>query len=426
MPRSRLAVVLTIPCTAAILFAVLSGCKNDPSSATGVPATITVTGTVITGNQLPASNAPVVITGRPATVTDANGHFTVTDVAVPYDVTVVSSIQRRSITYRGLSRSDPTLTIVLVYVSPTNSAVTSGTVSGGVGYPQPSTRNTAVSFSSPEITRSTTAYTSTSASGAFSLTVGWDGTSTSTGVFRALQWFVVAGIPGDFDGYGEKAGVALTAGGSIAGQSIAMTAVTAENITGTITVPAGFVIANKSLSVVFPDNAMIPLGQDNGAGASFTYVVPAITGATISLEVATSKGAAISYAKQTGILPGSNGISITLPDAASPILPVSGATNVSTTTPFSWNPVPSVVYVMVVFGLPGSQEYWVITEGNSGTIPDLTALGLGLPKGASGSWSVRTFGPFANIDAAAATAGLSSQGYATNAVSDSRAFTTAP
>jgi hypothetical protein len=228
-------------------------------------------------------------------------------------------------------------------------------------------------------------------------------------MLRALQWdMIAASIPTDFVGYGEKTGVALTAGGSITGQSIAMTAISSANIFGTITGPAGFVIDNKSLSVVFPDNGMNPLGRDTGAGASFTYVVPAITGATISLEVATTKGTAISYAKKTGILP------------------VSGATNVSTTTPFSWNPVPSVVYVMIVFGLPGSQEYWVIAEGNSGTIPDLTALGLGLPKSASGSWSVRTFGPFANIDAATATAGLSFQGYATNTVSDSRPFTTGP
>jgi hypothetical protein len=118
-------------------------------------------------------------------------------------------------------------------------------------------------------------------------------------MLRALQWFVAAGVPGDFDGYGEKAGVALTAGGSITGQSIAMTAVTLGNITGTITVPAGYAIHDKSLNVVFPDNGIMAMGTGTGAGASFTYVVPAITGATISLEVTSVKGTAISYARKS-------------------------------------------------------------------------------------------------------------------------------
>ncbi len=108
MPRTRPAVLLTALGTVVVLLAAFPGCKSD-SSSTGVPTSITVTGKVITVIKLPISNSPVVITGRPATTTDANGSFTVTDVTVPYDVTVVMSDLKVGITYRGLSRSDPTL-----------------------------------------------------------------------------------------------------------------------------------------------------------------------------------------------------------------------------------------------------------------------------------------------------------------------------
>jgi hypothetical protein len=81
---------------------------------------------------------------------------------------------------------------------------------------------------------------------------------------------------------------------------------------------------------------------------------------------------------------------------------------------------------MIVFGLPGSQEYWVIAEGNSGTIPDLTALGLGLPKNTLYTWYITSYGPFANIDAAAGTNGVFPQGDIIQSASSQRTFTTAP
>jgi hypothetical protein len=117
---------------------------------------------------------------------------------------------------------------------------------------------------------------------------------------------------------------------------------------------------------------------------------------------------------------------LTLPDPSTLSLPVNAATGVTTTTPFSWTPLTSSIYAVLINGPANQPDYLVITGSNSCTIPDLTTLGLGLPQGIAYSWSVLTFGPFANIDAAAGTSGFVPKGDATETISAQRTFTTAP
>ena len=421
MPRTRLTVVLTVLGTLALLLVALPGCKSD-SSSTGVPTSITVTGKVITYYLLPMSNLPVVITGRPATTTDANGSFTVADVTVPYDVTVVAS--KLSITYRGLSRSDPTLENSFSSGVAPNTATVSGTISGGGGFPPPANRTLSVSISSAEASASAMLNLAT---GAFSVTPTWAGAATITTILRALQWDKnAAGMPTTYVGYGEKTGVAITSGGTFAGQNIAMTALSSQNISGTVTVPAALILGTKILSLAFPTNGSMSLGTESGTATAFTYVVPSITGTTLSVTAEASSGGATSLAGKAGIAPGTNAIALIIPDPTALSLPVNAAAGVTTTTPFSWTPRPSAVYVMVIGGAVNQPSYMVITGGNSGTIPDLTALGLGLPKSTLYSWYVTTYGPFTNIDAAAAATGYVPQGDLIKSISSTRTFTTAP
>ena len=420
MPRTRLAVVLTALGTVVFLLAAFPGCKSD-SGSTGVPTSITVTGKVISGNKLPISNSAVVITGRPATTTDANGSFTVTDVTAPYDLTVVSL--KVSFTYRGLSRSDPTIVILLADIPPNNATV-SGTISGGGSFPLPANRVLNVSLSSPEVSVPASLNITT---GAYMANPYWAGGATITMILRALQWDNnAAGMPTTFVGYGEKTGVAITAGGTFAGQNIAMTNVSTQNISGTVIVPAALVLNNKSLSLAFPNNGNMTLGTEVGTATAFTYGVPAITGITLSVGALAGSGGATSTALKAGIAPGTTGIALTLPDLMALSLPVNAATGVTTTTPFSWTPLSSAIYQMTLYG-PGNQpSYLVFTGGNSGTIPDLTALGLGLPKNTLYTWYITSYGPFANIDAAASAYGIYPQGDVIQSASSQRTFTTAP
>ena len=76
---------------------------------------------------------------------------------------------------------------------------------------------------------------------------------------------------------------------------------------------------------------------------------------------------------------------------------------------------------------PASQpNYLVVTSSPTATIPDLTALGLGLPKGIVYNWYVVAIGPFANVDDAAGAAGILPKTDRIQATSSTRTFTTAP
>ena len=406
------------------LLLILPGCKSDSGSSTGPGGTITVTGKVVTFSLLPIANSPVVITGLPSTVTDANGAFTISGVTPPYDITVVVSASRLGITYRGLTRSDPTIVNFLSSAPLPNAATVGGTVSGGAGYPQPATRTSAVLLTSAETSNSTTPNGTT---GAYTVSTSWTGASTLSMVLHALQWDKnAAGMPTAFTGYGAKTGVTVTAGGTFANQGIVMTTATASTVAGSITVPAGLTLFSKSMLLVFDTKGTINLGSESGTTTSFSYAVPVVAGTSLSVTANASGVTGQSSVQKSGIAPGATGIAITLPSPPAPSLPVDAATGVTTTTPFSWTPISSVAYLLLVNGPTNQPDYLVITSSPNGTIPDLTALGLGLPKGIGYTWNVIAFGPFANIDAAASATGLIPQTDLIQCQSSSRAFTTAP
>jgi hypothetical protein len=424
MPRLNVAVHAATVVSLVTLLSFVSGCKSDSSSGPGTTGTITVSGKVISVTQQPIASSPVVITGLPATITDANGAFTVAGVTPPYDVTVVVSASKLGITYRGLTRPDPTLVNFLSSVPPPNSATVSGTVSGGGGFPQPATRTSAALLTSTETSASTTPNGTT---GAYSLTTTWTGAATLTTVLHALQWDKnAAGMPTGFTGYAEKTGVSITAGGTFAGQNIAMTAVTGQTITGAVTVPAGLTLGTKAMSLVFPTKGTISLGSESGTATSFSYTVPVVTGTTLTVSASASGTGGVVSAAKSGIASGATGVAITIPSPPSPSLPVDAATGVSTATPFSWAPIGSTIYLLLLNGPANQPDYLVITASPTGTIPDLTALGLGLPKGLGYTWNVLAFGPFATIDAAASPTGIIPLGDVVTATSASRTFTTAP
>jgi hypothetical protein len=422
MPSIRLHVFATVLVAAAFLFSVLPGCKSD--SSTGASGTITVTGKVITSTLVPVPNSPVVITGRPATTTDANGSFSVTDVTVPYDVTIVVSTSKLAIVYRGLTRPDPMLVNILALGSGANTATVGGTLSGGGGYPEPATRTSRAYITSTDASASATANATT---GAYTSTFGWSGSTTLTAVLRALQWDKnAAGMPTAYTGYGEKTGVSITAGGAFASQNIAMTAAASQNISGTVTVPAALTLSSKSLGVTFSAGDNFTLGSESGTGTAFTYPVPVITGATFSVSAAATGAAGQGSIRKTGIAAGTANIAITIPTLPTQSLPVNAATGVDTTTSFSWAPVTSSIYLVLFNGPPNQPDYLVITSETSTKIPNLSSLGMGLPQGIGYTWLVMGYGPYVSVDAAAGSGGLISQGDALVSTTTTRTLTTAP
>ncbi len=404
---------------------VLAGCSKDSDSSTGASGVITVTGKVIAFSGLPVANTAVVVSGRPSTTTDANGMFTVTDVTTPYDVTAILSTSKTAMVYKGLTRSDPTIYFTGSVVAPPNSATVSGTISGGVGYPLPASHNSRAIFIATDVA----GYASPNpATGAYSLGVFWNGAATITGTLHALQFqFDASGMPVAFKGYGTKANVALTGGGTFASQNVALSAITGSTVSGSIVVPAGLTLGTKTLNIALNDAGDVPIGSEATASTSFSYAVPEIAGATVVLTASGSSASLGQSSLSKRTTAGTSGLTLTLLAPPQHSLPVASATGITTTTPFTWTPVPGGTYILYINGGAGDPNYYIVTTSPTATIPDLTAQGLSLPSNKAYSWTIYSFGPFADMNAVTGPKGLFPQsydGWRTN--STARGFTTAP
>lgn len=406
----------------------LMACSGGSSTT---PQTITVAGTVIGFNLQPVASVPVVITTGSAslsTTTNASGAFSVGGVTPPYDATVLAGSQ--ALTYKGLTRTDPTLFFLGSAPGVARAASLSGTVSGGAGFPQPANHRTITAFGSPEAVDSATANTTT---GAYNMgTVSWFGPTTTTGNIRALQWqFDGTNLPTDYTGYGEKLNVTLSDGGAFTGQNVAMSGVSEATISGSVSLPAGYSLGSKRLAVGFADRSLISVLFDTGASTSFVYTTPNVTGATIQMQVTAANGAGTSVVTtRPGLAVNATSVSIPLPAGSDLSLPPNAATNVNNSTTFSYTPFSGGVH-FVVFNGPGtSPDYVVVTTAASTTIPNLSSVGLGLPASTVYTWQVYGLAPFASVNAAAGPGGWLAAFLGTAegsiSVSASRTFTTAP
>ena len=362
------------------------------------PTTITVKGKVIseiTGQ--PIANVPVVIGGRPVATTNAQGQFTITEVTKPYDITVVVPFSHVAIIYQGLTRVDPTINYFGPVSSPLKSAKVEGTVSGGAGYPEPANHKSEIAFDSPDIIDGSSRIINT-ASGDYSATLDWvKGLASVTA--HALQWKNSGGLPSDYTGYGKTAAIDLADNGTFANQDISMTDVTEGNFSGNVTIPSGYFLDGKNLAVSFGNDANINIVDDSTTNLAFNYISPQITGATIIAAASASNSFTISLRVKAGLATNASGVTIAIPEGSQEVLPVSGATGVDTTTPFSWTGFANGVHLVMVQG--GSSVYFIFTKDTSTTLPDLGALGLGLTPSTGYSWRVMGMAPYSSMDQAA-------------------------
>lgn len=413
-----------------------AGCSKSDSSTNPAGAVITVTGKVVNASNLPVAGVPVLIGTLPSVVTDASGNFSIPNVTAPYTITVVDGIQKIGLVYLGLTRSDPTLSFFSIVISSTQTASLSGTVSGGAGFPAPALHSQSAAFVSPEVAASTSVNSATGAYGPYS--VNWNGASTTTGTIHALQWQVDGtGFPVTFKGYGSKASVALSNGGTFAGQNVVMSPIVTTSVAGSVTVPAGYTIGTRSVIVSLGTSGGIQILNDGTGTGSFTYNVPNVSGATLRITAQGTKAPSIlSSAFRVGVALNATGVAVTVPAAPEYSLPVAAATGVNTTTDFAWTALVNGVHYVIFTGPAGQPRYQVVTTGNTAKIPNLSTVGLALPTSAAYTWAILAIGPFTSIDQAAGTTGLfgglsgsaTADGYltATGVLGSPRTFTTAP
>ncbi len=422
---------MSVQVTATTTFTLTATDTTGSSTQTAVvtvTAPITVAGGVTDEVGSPLANATVLITSgafSQSTVSDANGAFSVPNVPVPYNATVIDSAKKLAIQYQGLTRTDPTLFDLTTTTLPRGAALT-GQLSGGT-FPLTAGYAASVVFASAQTTLQSNGL-SVASGGGVGGSVHWAGPSSTTGTLYALELHGdgASGLPLDYPGYGTLSGVLLEDMSVLGGQNVTLDAVAPSLLSGSITTATGFSLVGKEMFFIPAAGAIFTLLNDADAGSTFSYVTPNVTGATFTLVAeAAGPSSQTALVKMTGLAANASGLALNIPASPTITLPVNAATGVTVTTPFSWTNFTGVY--LVVFS--GSPAYVVFTADSTVTIPDFTAQGLPLPASANYTWEVLGIGPSTTVDSVAVPGGLIGlellqDGYFTT--SEERFFTTGP
>lgn len=394
--------ILTILISTIILGVIFFGCKKDEGPTATGP--ITVNGFVKDYYGQPVSGAAVIIAGKTPVTTTASGTFSIPNVTIPYDISLIVSATKTAVVYKGLSRSDPKLFYLGTGTTVVwNTANISGTV------PPASGKSTRVIFVGGTNYNYTTA---DQATGNYSLGISWRGTIDSlAGKIYVLRYTTnPSGLPIDFDAYGSK-GFTVRNGVTHSSQNFSASDLSNPSettISGTIVRSADYTLSSRALYFKF-DEAFIYFGQESTSPVpdNFSYIVPSITGITCAVAANASKTSTpnnlSSFFRKTGIAPGTSGVNIKIENAPSLALPLHNSTNVDTLTDFTWSQGGGDGVNLVEFysGVSTNPTYYIFTMGSSLRIPNFSALALGLPANTAYIWRVYRYLPVNSIDNAA-------------------------
>jgi len=345
---------------------------------------LTVTGIVIGTFGEPLSGTTLYIAGRPATTSAGDGTFTVTDVSVPYDLTVAFGTVAAN-TYLGLTSPTPTLRpyIALAQEPALPRAAVSGSLTGAFS-PVPADH---VAVICPEglsgavmalngctfLSSSTTNYT---------LDLVWPSGSDAQVRLRAYLYQTDAG--------GAVIGIAATGtvtidvtdgGAHLLDIGLVAASPALADLEFTVTAPAGYDVGSQVISSLATGRSF--MGPFSTVTTSPTQVIaPQLAAATYTVLLTGSSAANnTSGAWKTGLTSGS---SFNLDLAVGPMLvsPAPGATGVDENTNFvATNPVGGSLHFVFSGYDPADPLLIVSTTSTTIKLPDLGPIGFELAAG---------------------------------------------
>lgn len=371
---------------------------SDAAQATvSVDASIDVEGYVIGLDGRPAPGVEVFLDRGTVGHTEADGRFHATGVDVPYQAMLVHPSEPISVTYVGLTLSEPVLVLSGAPTAAAHTASIYGTVSAGTGFPQPAGYATGVSFGSSALRVSKQV---DGATGAFQFVgLPWFGAD-AEGALHALQWQTgVDGLPSAYTGHGYRP---LTLRSTILAyltQDMALLPIGTGTVSGSVQLPANYVLASRSLSVVFDEGGWITTTSENLPGSGFSYLTPAVDGARMVVGVgAFAPGGGLSFATRADLPATRTGVDVTLPSVAALVSPPDGAAGIGDDTAFTWSAEASAV--VVVFTRPAGRSVVLVTHASEIRLRDLLGLGTGLAPGTLHRWQVFRLPTYPTVDAA--------------------------
>jgi hypothetical protein len=339
----------------------------------------------------------VIVRGHDPVFADASGNFTVNDVDTPYDIfTVQTGDNRAVVAYLGLTRANPR--VFTIVQTPGFTAELTGTVSGGAGYPEPADTQTSLTIASP-FTQSGLNLSADTATGDYTATPSWSFSATTTLELTALQFTTTGGLATAFPGAATASIAAVH--GDVLVQDLFLAPVSTATVSGTYTVPAGYVLDSKVLAVESSGLTLLNLPGDSVDDGTFSLMGPVIPGRSLTLQVqANFGGQSSSIALRRGITSTVAGLSIQVPAAAQILFPLEGAVDVDVGSDFFCSPFPLGVQLFTF--APDNPEagfqYFICTTDTHVTLPDLSEFGIAPAPGELYNLAIAGLGPFSDMD----------------------------
>jgi len=338
MMRVRWSLVLTI----AALPLLLAGCPSSgggdddddddaATTPTATPTPMTVSGTLVNYSGSPLPSESVLLNGTLLT-TDGAGAFTLADVTPPYTLAYYNIGSDAATVYLGVTRPDPTITIISGATDRT--ATVSGTISPTLG----GTPSIDLSIPSPPI---------------YSVSGGSFGPNAYTN--RLFKWFSTPSITTTVYvcRYDEDANNNITNiidfvaqpvtwnDGTAPTQNFTMGAAGEGSLTGTVTVPGGYVITNVSADSQIAETGVLRLGSTTAS--TFSFITLDVAGATASVSAnaePASAGADDGFGIAFFVGPPTSAATLVVPTMSSftapaPLAILAPATTISWNTPIT-------------------------------------------------------------------------------------------
>lgn len=378
------------------------------SDADGGPSGAVVHGKIVDFFMNPIPNASVSV-GTNSAISDATGKFTI-DAPATYDLsftistTISSTPASIGWLFQGLTRRDPTLQIYNG-TQDRNSDVNFDIT--GVTFPLSATQSLALDVAVPNGEDNLTLDSAQSSYGP----IGWNGPASTTGSVHALLW-TFSGAQSLPTKYTQQASHTLTlTEGTTPSVTLDLSTSLLDPgpgsgaLKGSVSSPTTTDREND-VFVQFTDNAAIQVVKDGAPTASYSYVVPSITGASIVAAAATGDSFFTPYAvvHQDGLAMGQTAPLMTIPVAPTLLGPVSAAT-VTGSTVFKWSGAPNV-YVFTVNFTATYDVMHIVTTKTQAPLPSFPASAFTIPPGTDCTWAVETHGTYATVDAATTASGF--------------------
>lgn len=371
MIRARFSVLLllaTLPLVAACPSSGGGGGDDDDddgTSPTPTPTPMTVSGTLVNYSGSPLVGESVLVNGTLLT-TDAAGAFTLADVTPPYSLAHYNIGSDSATVYIGVTRPDPTIAIV---TGPSDRTVTvSGTISPTLG----GTPSVDLSAPSPPFYGSS------------------GSVSPNSYTNHDFEWFTTPSITSTMyvTRYDQDANNNVTniidhaaqpvtwTDGTTPTQNITMTAAAEGALTGTVTVPGGYALADVSADSQLAGTGVLRLGSTTAS--TFSFITLDVAGATASVSARaapTAAGPDDGFGIAFFVGPPTAVATLTVPMASSFTAPAPLATLAAATT-ISWNtPITASGHSLSISPEDFSgTRMSIYSAAPSITLPDLSSL----------------------------------------------------